>query len=231
MSNLAAEPMRELTDILEYEFNDLELARVALTHRSAVGRGEATYERLEFLGDRVLALVISDLLYEHYPREEEGALAKRLVALVRRETLTEIALKLGLGPLITLSKGEEDAGGRENPAILADVCEALIGAIHRDGGLDSARRFIERHWRDLMTAEKTPPKDAKTSLQEWAQGKGYNLPEYRTVDRSGPDHAPCFTIEVSVANFPPERGQGATKRIAEQAAAELLLSRLGVSNG
>ena len=222
--------MHELSEILDYEFDDPELARIALTHRSAAGRGEPTYERLEFLGDRVLALVIADLLYEHYPHEEEGALAKRLVALVRRETLAEVAVKLGLGLLINLSKGEEDAGGHENPAILSDVCEALIGAIYRDGGLAPARRFLECHWRDLMTAEKTPPKDAKTSLQEWAQGKGHDLPDYRTVARSGPDHSPHFTIEVRVAKYPPERGEGATKRIAEQAAAELLLERLGVSD-
>lgn len=222
--------MRELTEILDYEFNDPELGRVALTHRSAAGRGEPTYERLEFLGDRVLALVISDLLYENYPHEEEGALAKRLVALVRRETLAEVAVKLELGPLINLSKGEEDAGGRENPAILSDVCEGLIGAIYRDGGLEPARRFLERHWRDLMIAEKTPPKDAKTSLQEWAQGKGLNLPEYNTVARSGPDHAPHFTIEVKVGKYLPEKGEGATKRLAEQVAAELLLKRLGVAD-
>ncbi|MBE9555988.1 MAG: ribonuclease III [Proteobacteria bacterium] len=222
--------MRELAEILDYEFNDPELGRVALTHRSAAGRGEPTYERLEFLGDRVLALVISDLLYENYPHEEEGALAKRLVALVRRETLAEVAIKLDLGSLINLSKGEEDAGGRENPAILSDVCEGLIGAIYRDGGLEPARRFLERHWRDLMIAEKTPPKDAKTSLQEWAQGKGLNLPEYNTVARSGPDHAPHFTIEVRVGKHPPEKGEGATKRLAEQAAAELLLKHLGVAD-
>jgi ribonuclease-3 len=223
--------MRELTEILEYEFKDPELAQVALTHRSSAGRGEPTYERLEFLGDRVLALVIADLLYEHYPDEEEGLLARRLVALVRRETLAEVAIKLGLGPLMQLSKGEEDAGGRENPAILSDVCEGLIGAIYRDGGLEPARRFLERHWRDLMVAEKTPPKDAKTSLQEWAQGRGFDLPEYLMVSRSGPDHSPHFTIEVRVGKYPPEQGEGATKRIAEQAAAELLLERLGRADG
>lgn len=222
--------MRELTEILDYEFDDPELFRIALTHRSATGRGEPTYERLEFLGDRVLALVISDLLYENYPHEEEGALAKRLVALVRRETLAEVAVKLGLGPLINLSKGEEDAGGRENPAILSDVCEGLIGAIYRDGGLEPARRFLERHWRELMIAELKPPKDAKTSLQEWAQGKGFNLPEYNTVARSGPDHAPHFIIEVRVGKYPSEQGEGATKRLAEQAAAERLLKRLGVAD-
>jgi len=228
---LLAGRMRELTEILDYKFKDTELIRNALTHRSAAGRGEPTYERLEFLGDRVLALVIADLLYEHFPDEEEGALAKRLVALVRRETLAEVAVKLDLGSLINLSKGEVDAGGRENPAILSDVCEAVIGAIHRDGGLAAAHRFIDRHWRELMTNEKTPPKDAKTSLQEWAQGKGYDLPEYRTVGRTGPDHAPIFTIEVRVAKYPPEQGEGATKRMAEQVAAELLLKRLEAMDG
>lgn len=222
--------MRELAEILDYEFRNPELARTALTHRSAAGRGEPTYERLEFLGDRVLALVISDLLYEHYPREEEGALAKRLVGLVRRETLAEIAAKLGMADLIILSKGEEDAGGRGNPAILADVCESLIGAVYRDGGLAPARRFIERNWHELMTSEKTPPKDAKTTLQEWAQGSGFELPEYREVERSGPDHAPRFTIEVKVDEFPPARAEGPSKRAAEQLAAEMLLKRL-VKNG
>jgi len=223
--------MPELSEIIGYDFNDPELARIAMTHRSAAGKGEPTYERLEFLGDRVLALVIADLLYEHYPDEEEGALAKRLVGLVRRETLAEVANKLALGNLVSLSKGEEEAGGRENPAILADVCEGLIGAIYRDGGLGPTRRFIERHWHDLMTAEKTPPKDAKTSLQEWAQGRGFDLPDYRTVRRSGPDHAPKFTIEVKVGRYRPARGEGATKRMAEQAAAELLLARLAGGNG
>lgn len=222
--------MHRLTGILDYDFNDPDLARVALTHRSAAGRGDPTYERLEFLGDRVLALVIADLLYEHYPREEEGALAKRLVALVRRETLADVAEKLELGPSIVLSKGEEEAGGRGNPAILADVCEALIGAIFRDGGLGPARQFIERHWHPIMASEKTPPKDAKTTLQEWAQGNGFDLPSYTTVGRSGPDHAPCFTIEVTVDKFPPQRAEGASKRIAEQAAAELLLQSLGVAD-
>lgn len=222
--------MQDLTELLKYKFADPDLAGIALTHRSAAGRGEPTYERLEFLGDRVLALVIADLLFEHFPQEEEGALAKRLVALVRKETLAEIAMKLNLGPLIVLSKGEEDAGGRENPAILADVCESLIGAIYRDGGLEAARAFIMRHWHELMTSERKPPKDAKTCLQEWAQGRGFALPEYRTIGRSGPDHAPRFTIEVRVEDFPPEQAEGATKRVAEQAAAEMLLKSLGVAD-
>lgn len=218
--------MDELTDIIGYEFDDPALARTALTHRSAAVRSHQTYERLEFLGDRVLGLAIADMLYDAFPGEDEGALAKRLVALVRRETLADVATRLGVGPLILLSRGEEEAGGRENPAILADVCESLIGAVYRDGGLEPARAFIERHWSALMEGTAEPPKDAKTSLQEWAQGRGFALPSYRQVARSGPDHAPLFTIEVGVGDYPPEIGEGPTKRIAEQSAAEKLLERL-----
>ncbi|MDH3229624.1 MAG: ribonuclease III [Alphaproteobacteria bacterium] len=218
--------MDELTDIIGYEFGDPDLGGIALTHRSAAVRGDETYERLEFLGDRVLALVIADMLYDAFPHEDEGALAKRLVALVRRETLADVATHLGVGPLIRLSRGEEEAGGRENPAILADVCESLIGAVYRDGGLDAARAFIVRYWSTLMEETVEPPKDAKTSLQEWAQGRGFALPSYRQLSRSGPDHAPEFTIEVSVGDFPPETGAGPTKRTAEQTAAEKLLERL-----
>jgi len=219
--------MDELTAITGYGFRDQALARLALTHRSAGGRGRTkTYERLEFLGDRVLALVVADLLYDAFPKEDEGALAKRLVALVRRETLAEVALALGLPPLIEMSRGEEDAGGRENPAILADVCEALIGAIYRDGGLSAAQAFIRRNWTDRMASTEKPPKDAKTELQEWAQGRGLELPDYQEVERSGPDHAPVFTIEVVVGDYSPERGEGPTKRAAEQLAAERMLERL-----
>ena len=223
--------MDDLTRIIGYEFSDPALARDALTHRSAAARDHPTYERLEFLGDRVLGLVIADMLYDAFPHEDEGALAKRLVALVRRETLAGIAAVLGIGPLIRLSRGEEEAGGRDNPAILADVCESLIGAVYHDGGLDAARAFIERHWSALMEGTAEPPKDAKTSLQEWAQGRGFALPSYRQVSRSGPDHAPLFTIEVGVGDFPPELGEGPTKRIAEQSAAERLLERLEDTDG
>lgn len=222
----------ELSGATGYSFHDPDLARLALTHRSAIGRGRSkTYERLEFLGDRVLALVIADLLYDHFPDEDEGSLAKRLVALVRRETLADVASSLGLPPLIELSRGEEDAGGRQNPAILADVCEALIGAMYRDGGMRAARAFIRRNWLDRMCGMEKPPKDAKTELQEWAQGRGLELPEYREVGRSGPDHAPVFTIEVTVGDYPPERAVGQTKRAAEQVAAEQLLRRLETVDG
>lgn len=221
--------MSETELALPYEFKNQELLRTALTHRSAGGRNAPTYERLEFLGDRVLALVVADMLYDTYPSEDEGALAKRLVALVRRETLADVARTLDLGRIVRISRGEADAGGRENPAILADACEAVIGAIYRDGGLDAARAFIRRYWGELLASTVKPPKDAKTVLQEWAQGRGLDLPEYSEIGRSGPDHAPVFTIEVAVGEYPPERGEGQTKRVAEQMAAERLLAKLKVS--
>src|SRR3546814_5341196 len=156
------------------------------------------YERLEFLGDRVLSLVIADMLFEAFPSEDEGHLARRHVALVRREALAEVAKAIGLGQHVRLSIGEEEAGGRENPAILADVCEAIIGALFRDAGLETARAFIVRQWQARLEGEIHPPQDAKTTLQEWAQQRGRPLPLYRTVGRSGPDHAPAFTISVEV---------------------------------
>ncbi len=215
--------MRELTDITGHEFADPRLAELSLTHRSAAARGRGTYERLEFLGDRVLALVIADMLYETFPGEEEGSLAKRLVDLVRRETLAEIAGDIGLGSHIRLGRGEEEAGGRANPAILADICEALIGALYRDGGPRPAGDFIRRYWAARMHATVTPPMDAKTTLQEWALGRGLPLPDYSQTRRSGPDHAPLFTIAVTVEGFAPEEGEGPTKRAAETAAAERML--------
>lgn len=227
----APRAMSELSEILGHEFADGELADLALTHRSAVTRGSKTYERLEFLGDRVLSLVIADMLYDAFPKEDEGALAKRLVDLVRGETLAEIGGAIGLAPHIRFSRGEEDAGGRGNPAILADVCEALIGALYRDGGMKTAEAFIRRHWAGRMHSTLEPPKDAKTSLQEWAQARGYALPAYREVARSGPDHAPSFTISVTVGDFPPGQGAGPTKRAAETEAAERLLERLDPADG
>ena len=223
--------MPELSEILDHEFADRRLAEIALTHRSAAPRGRGTYERLEFLGDRVLALVVAEMLYETFPKENEGALAKRLVDLVRGETLAAIAGEIGLGPLIRMSRGEEDAGGRENPAILADVCESLIAALFRDGGMTVAEAFIRAHWTGRMQRTVTPPQDAKTSLQEWAQGRGLPLPEYREVGRSGPDHSPVFTISVRVGDFPLAQAEGATKRAAETAAAERLLAHLESADG
>ena len=214
---------------LGHQFTNPDLLERALTHASRNARGgEAvdTYERLEFLGDRVLGLVVADLLYHHFPDEEEGALARRFAMLVRREALAEVAQELDFGPAGILARGEEAAGAHENPAILSDCCEAVIAALYLDAGLETARRFIEEHWRPRLEADPTPPKDAKTELQEWAQGQGRPLPIYTEVGRHGPPHDPWFTITVEVDGEETAEGSGSSKRQAEQAAAETLLSRV-----
>lgn len=211
---------------LSYSFEDRSLLEQALTHRSVEAAGGVDYERLEFLGDRVLGLVVTEMLMESFPEEREGALAKRLAGLVRQEALADVARDIGLGRHIRLSRGEEEGGGRENDAILADVCEAVIAAIYRDGGFDAAQDFIERHWRDRLQSVEAPPQDAKTTLQEWAQGRGMALPSYSVVDREGPDHAPSFTVRVELSDGTAAEGNGPSKRTAEQAAARRVLEML-----
>jgi ribonuclease-3 len=213
-------------DALGHRFSDPSLLEQALTHRSVEAAGRQDYERLEFLGDRVLALVVTEILMQSFPAEREGSLARRLAALVRQETLSEVSREIGLGAHLRLSRGEAESGGRENDAILADACEAVIAAIYRDGGLEAARCFIERHWAARVLAVGAPPQDAKTALQEWAQGRGLALPSYVVVSREGPDHAPAFTVRVDVAGGPSAEGRGSTKRVAEQAAAHRALESL-----
>ena len=222
--------LRPLAKTLGHAFAEPGLLSRALTHSSAPRRQRGSagddYQRLEFVGDRVLGLIIAERLYRDFPREREGALAKRFAMLVRREALAEVASKIGLGPYITISKSEEEIGGRENPAILADCCEALIGALFLDGGLEPARRFVEAQWQTLIDADLRPPEEAKTALQEWAQARSLALPVYREVARRGPDHDPIFTVEVSVEDRPAARGSGRSKRLAEQEAAARLLEAL-----
>ncbi len=228
----AADPPRDpsgLADRLGHGFARPELLARALTHPSAAHRQGGTddsYERLEFLGDRVLGLIVADLLMARFPREPEGALAVRHAELVRRETLAEVAGEIGLDAYLRLAKGEEAAGERRNPALLADACEAVIGALYLDGGLAVAWAFVERLWGARLEAEAPPPKDAKTALQEWAQARALGLPKYREVERQGPAHEPHFTLEVAVGDAQPARGEGRSKRLAEQAAAACLLARL-----
>ncbi len=214
---------------LDHRFGRPRLLRQALTHASRLDRGRHgdSYERLEFLGDRVLSLVVAELLFHRFTDEREGDIARRHAALVKRETLAQVAAEVGLGDHLLLSAGEADAGGRDNPAILADVCEAVIAALYLDGGLAAARGFIERHWWPLIEAAPHPPLDPKTALQEWAQGRALPLPSYRETGREGPDHDPVFTIEVAVEGQPTSSGSGPSKRAAEQVAAAGLLRALG----
>ncbi len=215
---------------LGHDFARPELLEQALTHRSASpGRGVESlgYERLEFLGDRVLGLIVAELLLARYPEEDEGRIARRYAALVRRESLVRVAGEIDLGRHLRLSPGEAGAGGRESPALLADACEAVIAALYLDGGLAAARAFVERHWAPLMEEAAAPPSDAKTALQEWAQARRRPLPEYRILEEHGPAHAPEFLVEARVEGLPPATGRGRSKRAAEQAAAAAVLAEIG----
>ncbi len=218
--------LRELEEILGHRFARRWLLEHALTHGSIADKSQQTYERLEFLGDRVLGLVVADLLFHRFKKEAEGALGKRFAALVSRSCLSQVASSLGLGHFLRLSPGESDSGGRENPSLLADSCEAVIAALYLDGGLEAARRFIQPIWTPLLEASPRPPQDPKTALQEWAQGRQLELPCYEVLDQSGPDHAPKFTVRVAVSGEEPETGEGKSKRSAERAAAIRLLTRL-----
>ena len=230
MTGAAPGDPRVLTRALGHQFQNSDLLREALTHPSVAteDRGAARfgYERLEFLGDRVLALVIAEWLLERFPDEAEGALARRHAALVCRETVAQAADRVGLGPHLLLSAGEEAIGGRANAALLGDACEAVIGALHVDGGLGAARSFIRRAWAEAVESDIRPPQDSKTALQEWVQARGLPLPAYEEVSRSGPDHAPVFTISVTVRGEPPAVAIGPSKRVAEREAAAALLERL-----
>ncbi len=219
----------DLTDTLGHHFDQPSILAEALCHPSASAASDHRlhdYERLEFLGDRVLGVIMADLLLHAFPDEDEGALSRRFVALVRREALVRVAERIDLGRFVTLSPGEDEAGGRESPAVLADSCEAVIAALYLDGGLGAARQFIERFWTPLMDRHVTPPKDAKTTLQEWAQGRGKPLPSYETVDEKGPAHEPVFTVEARVKGIAPVRAEGPSKRAAEQLAATMLLESI-----
>ncbi|MGK9165333.1 ribonuclease III [Inquilinus limosus] len=214
---------------LGHDFREPMLLVEALTHPSVSGQKRRIarhgYERLEFLGDRVLGLVIAEWLLELFPKENEGAIAKRHVALVRREALVEVAAAIGLGRHLVLSPGEEVVG-RENPTILADACEAVIGALYRDGGLPAATRFIRSAWTGFIARHAAPPQDPKSALQQWALARGLKLPRYVEVSRGGSDHLPVFEIRVEIEGQPSATARGPSKRAAERDAAAALLQRL-----
>jgi ribonuclease-3 len=220
-----------LEERIGYRFADLTLLECALTHISALKNGRSrveTYQRLEFLGDHVLGLVISDMLFRSFPKANEGELSRRLSDLVRQETCAEVARAIDLGGAIRLGTSEAGAGGHTRTAILADVCESLIGAMYLDGGHAAATAFVDRFWRDRMISPPRPLRDPKTVLQEWAQSRGLPTPVYLEVARTGPDHRPEFRVSVALPDLVPEEGQGRSKRAAEQAAAAALLMREGV---
>lgn len=218
-SSQPADDLAALETALGHRFADRGLLGLALTHASAGSSRLGDNQRLEFLGDRVLSLIVADILYHRFPREEEGAMARRHAALVRQEALTEVARRYGLDRHL----GVGGAGA------LADACEAVIAAIYLDGGLEAARRFIAAAWEDLVAADLRPPRDPKTALQEWAQARGQPLPRYVIVSREGPDHEPLFTITVTLKDGRQATASGANKRAAETAAAAALLGQIGAA--
>jgi ribonuclease III len=219
--------MEALEQRLQYHFMDRAGLVRALTHRSAVPGDKVaheSYQRHEFLGDRVLALVVAEMLFLANDKADEGDLARRLNQLVRRETCAEVALELDLGDVIRLGVGERQSGGRRKEAILGDVMEAVIAAIYLDGGFAKAKAFVARNWEPHMQRLPGQLRDAKTLLQEWAQARGFAVPTYETTDRSGPDHAPVFTVSVLIGGVAAGQGTGKSKREAEQAAASAALA-------
>ncbi|MEM7775979.1 MAG: ribonuclease III [Pseudomonadota bacterium] len=215
---------------LGYKFKDRDLLQRALTHASARGDGyRVDNERLEFLGDRVLGLAVSEALWRADPLRREGDMARHFNRLVRRETCADVARTIKLGDDLILSESEAASGGRSKDTILADAMEAVLGAIFVEAGYDRVRKTILSLWEDGLDAvDETAPPDPKSALQEWAQGRGHSLPRYAEVSREGPDHAPSFVAEVAIDGLEPARGAGASKRQAEQVAARTMLERLGV---
>jgi len=216
-----------------HTFADPALLATAFTHVSALksGRRADSYQRLEFLGDHVLGLIVSDMLYRAFPKADEGELSKRLADLVRREACADVAKSLGLDEAIKLGSVGAGAGARLRNSVLGDICEAVIGAVFLDGGYAAASQFVERNWTERMRKPVRPLRDPKTILQEWAQGKGLPTPVYREVERTGPHHDPQFRVAVELPGLTPAEGVGGSKRAAEKLAATALLKREGVTGG
>jgi ribonuclease-3 len=212
-----------LSEKLGYTFHDEALLKRALTHAGA--DSARSNERLEFLGDRVLALVVSETLYRRYPDEDEGALTRRVHSLVRWEACAKVGEEIGLWDHLVLTRSEA-AGGRARGPIVGSALEAVIAALYLDGGMAAARAFIERRWEAMFADPGADVRDAKTLLQEWAQGRGKDggVPVYSLKRQAGPDHAPHFVVEAKVAGFAPVTGEGGSKRQAEQDAAAKLLA-------
>ncbi len=224
--NPRLEAVAALEQALGHSFTDRDLLNRALTH-SSVGDGAKSvrhYERLEFLGDRVLGLLAAERLLALEPDAREGEMSPKLAALVNGKTCARVARRIGLPEAIKLSTGETKSGGRDKDTILGDACEALIAALYIDAGLERTRAFFLEAWADeFETVDARDSKDPKTQLQEWAQGAGLGLPRYEVVKRSGPDHAPRFRIAVKVEGYQDEVGEGGSVREAEKAAAVLML--------
>ena len=217
---------KNIQEKINYQFSNFTLLEQALTHSST--GAVHNYERLEFLGDRVLGHVVSEILFDKFPGETEGDLAKRLASLVQGSWLAQMSAKIDMGAALILSDAERAAGGDENEHILADAMEALIGAMYLDSGsLQACRTFIESLWGDAFFTLQKPPQHPKTALQEWLQAQGLALPNYKIVDQSGPDHAPVFAVELKIAGYDVARAEGRSRQEAEKEAARIFMERLG----
>ena len=226
MIKLSAD-LRQFSDHIGYEFKDPGLLITALTHSSISSATRSDNERLEFLGDRVLGLVMAQALLDVDTKASEGQLAPRFNALVRKETCADVARSIGVGAMLKLGRSEMISGGRRKEALLGDAMEALIAAVYRDGGFSAAQSLILRLWNTRITSVKADARDPKTALQEWAQARKGLPPRYVELSRTGPDHAPLFEIEVQLHSGEVVRAKAGSKRQAEQAAAQKMLERLG----
>ncbi len=220
----------ELESALGHRFKDRKLLERALTHASvrSVSAKRLDNERLEFLGDRVLGLAVAEMLHGALPDHQEGELARYFNRLVRGATCAAVGREVGIGEYLILSDSEANGGGRDKDTILADAVEAVLGAVFIDGGFEAGSEAVRRLWGDRFQLTANSFVDAKSALQEWAQGRGLPLPKYVEISRDGPDHAPRFIAEVHIKSIEPAQGSGASKRHAEQAAASTLLLREGV---
>jgi len=227
-----ADDLASLEAALGHSFDDRAILQAALRHSSLGSRANVRhlepaaegFDRLEFLGDRVIGLVVAEMLLAGYPKDDEGDIARRHARLVERDSLARLARAIELGRYLRLSTGEAQSGGRDNPAVLADAFEAVVAALYRDGGLAAAREFLVPQFAPLMAEVVVPPRDAKTALQEWAQARGLSLPTYRTLEMKGPAHRPRISVEVQIDGLPPQTADGPSRRAAEQAAAAALLT-------
>ncbi len=214
--------------VIGYRFKDPALLDRAMTHRSAVPNGhpEWSNERLEFLGDRVLGLIIARFLIERFPKDREGALAPRLNALVSRDACAQIGAALGLEEFLIVDRAERAAGAASRPSLLSNATEALLGAIYLDGELRAASKFIQQHWKNALQNADEVQRDPKSVLQEWVQGRSGSTPIYELVEQAGPDHAPTFKVSVRIDGGATQTGEGSSKQDAERAAAAAMLEQV-----
>jgi len=227
VAKLTPQRFEEISERIAYRFNDRLLLVTALSHAS-MQRKHGDYERLEFLGDRVLGLVIAEQLFKENPSYREGDLAANHSALVRADTCVEAGAAIDIADLIMVGKGERAKGMTSNRTVQGDVMEALIAAIYLDGGLEAAREFILRLWEPFLSRPRLAQKDPKTFLQEWALARGLPIPAYRVVNREGPEHEPVFAVAVEVKGKKAAEGTAKSKRAAEQDAAAVFLEREGI---